>query len=201
MHTDREMCSPYVAQSFLIRTTLTDFWMTSCLFSFWKNAKFPCQTCSPENKHLVLHQILSGLLCFFQIQSGQLETLHHLLSSFYFLYANVRRGLLHHLLETYSLFGEDDHTVCNEYGDTVWYFESFFWWSTLNGSLWWSMAKPKNTKIWILLHFVFPIDDKYKSTLSCECLNIHNSQISAKCILFLSEKSFSLCTQTTPMLV
>ncbi|XP_026169954.1 telomerase protein component 1 [Mastacembelus armatus] len=38
------------------------------------------------------------------IQSGQLEALHSLLSSYYFLYANMRHGLLHHLLETYSLY-------------------------------------------------------------------------------------------------
>ncbi|XP_068587704.1 telomerase protein component 1 isoform X2 [Cebidichthys violaceus] len=37
------------------------------------------------------------------IQSGQLEQLQSLLSSYYFLYANVRQGLLHHLKETYSL--------------------------------------------------------------------------------------------------
>lgn len=41
-----------------------------------------------------------------QIQSGQLEPLHCLLSSYYFLYANVRHGLVHHLLETYSLYSE-----------------------------------------------------------------------------------------------
>ncbi|KAG7220866.1 hypothetical protein INR49_031318 [Caranx melampygus] len=40
------------------------------------------------------------------IQSGQLEALHSLLSSYYFLYANVRHGLVHHLLETYSLYSE-----------------------------------------------------------------------------------------------
>ncbi|XP_031721049.1 telomerase protein component 1 [Anarrhichthys ocellatus] len=38
------------------------------------------------------------------IQSRQLEQLHSLLSSYYFLYANVRHGLLHHLKETYSLY-------------------------------------------------------------------------------------------------
>ncbi|XP_068460550.1 telomerase protein component 1 [Clinocottus analis] len=38
------------------------------------------------------------------IQSGQLEMLHSLLSSYYFLYANVRHGLLHHLKETYILY-------------------------------------------------------------------------------------------------
>ncbi|XP_042353328.1 telomerase protein component 1 isoform X2 [Plectropomus leopardus] len=38
------------------------------------------------------------------IQSGQLEVLQSLLSSYYFLYANVRHGLLHHLLETYILY-------------------------------------------------------------------------------------------------
>ncbi|XP_061587905.1 telomerase protein component 1 isoform X2 [Cololabis saira] len=43
------------------------------------------------------------------IQSGQLEAVHCLLSSFYFLYANVRHGLLHHLIETYSLY-DKEHT-------------------------------------------------------------------------------------------
>ncbi|XP_068604898.1 telomerase protein component 1 [Brachionichthys hirsutus] len=40
------------------------------------------------------------------IQSGQLEALQSLLSSYYFLYANVRHGLLHHLLETYSSYDD-----------------------------------------------------------------------------------------------
>ncbi|KAI4809966.1 hypothetical protein KUCAC02_018817 [Chaenocephalus aceratus] len=42
------------------------------------------------------------------IQSDQLEALHSLLSNYYFLYANVRHGLMHHLLETYSLY-DDEH--------------------------------------------------------------------------------------------
>ncbi|XP_070830732.1 telomerase protein component 1-like [Chaetodon trifascialis] len=37
-------------------------------------------------------------------QSGQQEALQSLLSNYYFLYANVRHGLLHQLLETYSLY-------------------------------------------------------------------------------------------------
>ncbi|XP_067330361.1 telomerase protein component 1-like isoform X1 [Channa argus] len=41
------------------------------------------------------------------ILSDQLELLHSLLSSYFFLYANVRNGLLHHLLETY-----DKKNVC-----------------------------------------------------------------------------------------
>ncbi|XP_032388427.1 telomerase protein component 1 isoform X2 [Etheostoma spectabile] len=41
------------------------------------------------------------------IQSGQLEALHSLLSSYYFLYANVRHGLLHPLLETYNLYDNE----------------------------------------------------------------------------------------------
>ncbi|XP_034470516.1 telomerase protein component 1 isoform X3 [Hippoglossus hippoglossus] len=41
------------------------------------------------------------------IQSGQLEALGSLLSSYYFLYACVRHGLLHHLLETYSLYDKE----------------------------------------------------------------------------------------------
>ncbi|KAM9844961.1 telomerase protein component 1 [Aulostomus maculatus] len=38
------------------------------------------------------------------IQSDRLDALHSLLSNYYFLYANVRHSLLHHLLETYSGF-------------------------------------------------------------------------------------------------
>ncbi|XP_070774707.1 telomerase protein component 1 [Enoplosus armatus] len=49
------------------------------------------------------------------IQSGQLEALHSLLSSYYFLYANVRHGLLHHLLETYSLY-DDKKTSAPSFG-------------------------------------------------------------------------------------
>ncbi|XP_058486983.1 telomerase protein component 1 [Solea solea] len=37
------------------------------------------------------------------IQSGQTDALYSLLSNYYFLYAYVHQGLLHHLLETYSL--------------------------------------------------------------------------------------------------
>lgn len=37
---------------------------------------------------------------------NQCEPLRFLLSSYYFLYANVRCGLLHQLLETYILFGK-----------------------------------------------------------------------------------------------
>ncbi|KAK2822749.1 hypothetical protein Q5P01_022814 [Channa striata] len=40
------------------------------------------------------------------ILSGQLEALHSLLSSYYFLYANVHHGLLNHVLEIYSLYDE-----------------------------------------------------------------------------------------------
>ncbi|XP_008297460.1 telomerase protein component 1 [Stegastes partitus] len=42
------------------------------------------------------------------IQSGQLEALHSLLSSYYFLYANVSHGFLHHLLETYSFYDKEN---------------------------------------------------------------------------------------------
>lgn len=59
------------------------------------------------------HDSCSRLRCFVQIQSGQVEVLHRLLSSFHFLYANVRHGLLQHLMETYSLFCEDDDMMRN----------------------------------------------------------------------------------------
>ncbi|KAM9349866.1 telomerase protein component 1 [Symphorus nematophorus] len=45
------------------------------------------------------------------IQSGQLEALHSLLSSYYFLYANVRHGLLHHLLEAYILYDDKQNSA------------------------------------------------------------------------------------------
>ncbi|XP_074544766.1 telomerase protein component 1-like [Halichoeres trimaculatus] len=41
------------------------------------------------------------------IRSGQMEAVHSLLSSYFFLYAQVRHGLLHQLLETYSLYEHD----------------------------------------------------------------------------------------------
>ncbi|XP_054623593.1 telomerase protein component 1 isoform X2 [Dunckerocampus dactyliophorus] len=40
------------------------------------------------------------------IQSDQQEALRLLLSSYYFLYANVRHHLLHHLLDTYNMLGD-----------------------------------------------------------------------------------------------
>lgn len=40
------------------------------------------------------------------MRSGQRATLCSLLSSYYFLFANVRHGLLHHLLEVYTSAGE-----------------------------------------------------------------------------------------------
>ncbi|XP_047446201.1 telomerase protein component 1 isoform X2 [Mugil cephalus] len=49
------------------------------------------------------------------IQSGQLEALHSLLSSYYFLYANVRHGLLHQLLETYRLY-DNEQTPSSSFG-------------------------------------------------------------------------------------
>ncbi|XP_053293523.1 telomerase protein component 1 isoform X3 [Pleuronectes platessa] len=45
------------------------------------------------------------------IESGQLEALGSLLSSYYFLYACVRHGLLHHLLETYSLYDKKEKSA------------------------------------------------------------------------------------------
>ncbi|CAJ1072532.1 Hypothetical predicted protein [Xyrichtys novacula] len=41
------------------------------------------------------------------IQSDQMEALHSLLSSYYFVYAQVRHGLLHQLLQTYSSYDEE----------------------------------------------------------------------------------------------
>ncbi|XP_037643580.1 telomerase protein component 1 isoform X2 [Sebastes umbrosus] len=47
------------------------------------------------------------------IKSGKLEALWSLLSSYYFLYANVRHGLLHHLLETYILYDDNNKSEDN----------------------------------------------------------------------------------------
>ncbi|KAM6989331.1 telomerase protein component 1 [Tautogolabrus adspersus] len=49
------------------------------------------------------------------IQSGQIEALHSLLSSFYFLYAQVRHGLMHQLLETYRLC-DNNHDSAPSFG-------------------------------------------------------------------------------------
>ncbi|KAF3857940.1 hypothetical protein F7725_011141 [Dissostichus mawsoni] len=60
--------------------------------------------------HCEAHSVLHLPACL--IQSDQLEALHSLLSNYYFLYANVRHGLMHHLLETYSLYGEHASRYC-----------------------------------------------------------------------------------------
>ncbi|XP_036374733.1 telomerase protein component 1 [Megalops cyprinoides] len=60
----------------------------------------------PQGKDTFLHCETDAVLHLpsHLMGSGQWEALSFLLSSFHFLYANVRHGLLHHLLETYSLF-------------------------------------------------------------------------------------------------
>ena len=40
------------------------------------------------------------------MKGDQCEALGSLLSNYYFLYANVRHGLVHHLLEIYGSYGE-----------------------------------------------------------------------------------------------
>ncbi|XP_026060883.1 telomerase protein component 1-like isoform X3 [Carassius auratus] len=61
---------------------------------------------NPQGKDTFLHSdadILSQLSAHL-MGSKQWDTLCFLLSSYYFLYANVRHGLIHQILETYSLF-------------------------------------------------------------------------------------------------
>ncbi|XP_061652420.1 telomerase protein component 1 isoform X2 [Phyllopteryx taeniolatus] len=48
------------------------------------------------------------------IQSDKLEVLRSLLSSYYFLYANVRHNLLHHLLDTYNEHGRKSSPLTND---------------------------------------------------------------------------------------
>lgn len=88
--------------------------------------------------------------CFVQIQSGQLEALYSLLASYYFLYANVRHGLLHHLLEIYSSCGECEWqcwmtnvvTTCDSWAAllTVLPFNPSH---CVVSICWWMMVKPK----------------------------------------------------------
>ncbi|KPP60713.1 hypothetical protein Z043_121260, partial [Scleropages formosus] len=63
--------------------------------------------CDPEGNSTFLHCDTDALvhLPFHLMSSGHWAILHSLLCSFDFLYANIRNGLLHRLLETYSLFG------------------------------------------------------------------------------------------------
>ncbi|XP_010888175.2 telomerase protein component 1 [Esox lucius] len=60
----------------------------------------------PQGTDTFLHCEASSILNlpFHLMRGGQWEALHCLLSSYHFLFAEVRNGLLHHLLETYSLF-------------------------------------------------------------------------------------------------
>ncbi|TNN54779.1 Telomerase protein component 1 [Liparis tanakae] len=55
----------------------------------------------PQGTDTFLHCEASSVM---HLPSNLLEMLHSLLSSYYFLYANVRHGLLHHLKETYSVY-------------------------------------------------------------------------------------------------
>ncbi|XP_016365537.1 telomerase protein component 1-like isoform X2 [Sinocyclocheilus rhinocerous] len=67
---------------------------------------------NPQGKDTFLHSdadILSQLPAHL-MGSNQWEPLCFLLSSYYFLYANVRHGLLHQLLETYILFAQKYET-------------------------------------------------------------------------------------------
>ncbi|XP_073705050.1 telomerase protein component 1 isoform X2 [Garra rufa] len=67
---------------------------------------------NPQGKDTFLHSdadILSRLPAHL-MGSNQWEPLCFLLSSYYFLYANVRHGLIHQLLETYILFGQKYET-------------------------------------------------------------------------------------------
>ncbi|KAL4657224.1 telomerase protein component 1 isoform X1 [Arapaima gigas] len=70
--------------------------------------------CDPHGKSTFLYCDTDALvhLPFHLMSSGHWAELHSLLCSFDFLYAHVRNGLLHHLLETYSLFGESRSYVC-----------------------------------------------------------------------------------------
>ncbi|XP_049326021.1 telomerase protein component 1-like isoform X1 [Astyanax mexicanus] len=61
------------------------------------------------------------------MKCGQWEQVHFLLSSYYFLYANVRHGLLHPLLESYTLLLKRDKVdrCLTETSDDVWQCEDF----------------------------------------------------------------------------
>ncbi|KAM4552471.1 telomerase protein component 1 isoform 1-T3 [Odontesthes bonariensis] len=63
----------------------------------------------PQGKDTFLHCEANSVMYLPSslIQSGQLESLHSLLSSYYFLHANVSQGLLHHLMETYGLYDKE----------------------------------------------------------------------------------------------
>ncbi|XP_077088615.1 telomerase protein component 1 [Siphateles boraxobius] len=79
---------------------------------------------NPQGKDTFLHSdadILS-LLPAHLMGGNQWEPLRFLLSSYYFLYANVRDGLLHQLLETYILFAQKygtDHLQSKKSADNL----------------------------------------------------------------------------------
>ncbi|XP_030629420.1 telomerase protein component 1 [Chanos chanos] len=74
----------------------------------------------PQGKNTFLYCDLDTLiqLPHHLMNCGQWEAMHFLLSSYYFLYANVRHGLLHHLFETYMSFskrnGQESESVCSD---------------------------------------------------------------------------------------
>ncbi|KAK2900722.1 hypothetical protein Q8A67_008837 [Cirrhinus molitorella] len=80
---------------------------------------------NPQGKVTFLHSdadILSQLPAHL-MDSNQWEPLCFLLSNYYFLYANVRHGLIHQLLETYILFGQKNQLKSKRSTDNMKDFE------------------------------------------------------------------------------
>ncbi|CAN9503016.1 unnamed protein product [Ophioblennius macclurei] len=93
----------------------------------------------PEGHNTFFHCEVNSVMHLTQslIQSGQLEPVESLLSNYYFLYANVRNGLLQHLMDMYDLYKKECKTgqprpFCGSVSDC----HNFLWTHTAILSSW-----------------------------------------------------------------
>ncbi|XP_029970145.1 telomerase protein component 1-like isoform X2 [Salarias fasciatus] len=84
----------------------------------------------PEGQETFFHCEVNSVMHLPQslIESGQMEAVESLLSNYYFLYANVRNGLLQHLMDMYDLYKKEsksDHS--RPFCGNVWDCHNFLW--------------------------------------------------------------------------
>ncbi|XP_029970143.1 telomerase protein component 1-like isoform X2 [Salarias fasciatus] len=84
----------------------------------------------PEGQETFFHCEVNSVMHLPQslIESGQMEAVESLLSNYYFLYANVRNGLLQHLMDMYDLYKKESKSGHSRpFCGNVWDCHNFLW--------------------------------------------------------------------------
>ncbi|XP_029970146.1 telomerase protein component 1-like [Salarias fasciatus] len=84
----------------------------------------------PEGQETFFHCEVNSVMHLPQslIESGQMEAAESLLSNYYFLYANVRNGLLQHLMDMYDLYKKESKSGHSRpFCGNVWDCHNFLW--------------------------------------------------------------------------